>query len=179
MVVMADLFQLDPQTLATVENGIDSLIHQLGKQCMLVFDGQPAVCNNCIFDPNTGRSSNVYNGVGPKPFGGGKCPVCHGTGFLPGTQTTQQPVQLLIDWQPKLWQFFNMNDTTLRIPQGLVHSKGFAADLPKVVQAKFVIIDYLNPSYNSSRYRLWGEASLTGNIVKSKYFIAFWERLGD
>jgi hypothetical protein len=177
---MADLFTLDADTLATVENGIDSLIHQLGKACTLVFETEPERCPNCNFDSTTGRSSNVYNGVGPRPFRTGKCPVCKGSGYLPGSQTTKQTVQLLVDWMPKPYLFATPNAVgAIEIPQGIVQTKGFAADLPRILQAKYIIIDSVNTQYQTHRFRLWKEPTLSGNIVKSKYFLAFWERFGD
>lgn len=178
---MADLFQLDPTTLATVENGIDSLIHQLGKQCKLEYEAgadSETQCPNCNYDPNTNRSSNIYNGVGPKPFQGGKCPVCKGKGYMPRSGVRYDIVQLLIDWQPKPWNFFDPN-TNLRLPQGMVSTKGFVADMPKIIQAKSIIIDYQNSSLTTNRFIRWQEPVLQGNIVKSKYFVCFWQRFGS
>lgn len=174
---MADLFELDAETLATVENGIDSLIHQLGKDCKLIFEGDKQVCNNCIFDSANNRSSNKYNGVGPTPFTTGKCPVCKGAGFLPGTQTTVDYAKFLIDWQPKPWNFVDPN-AGIKVPQGLVQTKGFVADLPKVLQAKYLVVDYTNATLIQNKFVRWGEPVLQGNIVKSKYFICFWQRYG-
>lgn len=174
---MPDIFTLDDATLATVENGIDSLIHQLGKDCKLIFEAEKQVCINCIFDPINNRSSGKYNGVGPRPFKGGKCPICKGTGYLLGTQTTEDYAQFLIDWQPKPWLFIDPN-ANIKIPQGLVQTKGFIADLPKVLQAKYIIIDYKNTSLITNRFVRWGEALISGNIVRNKYFIAWWQRYG-
>jgi len=176
VIIVADLFELDADTLQTVEDGIGTLIHQLGKWCQLVYESGNTVCNNCQFDPVTQRSSGIYNGVGPRPFRGGRCPVCKGSGFLPGTGTTVETVQLLMDWQPKPWQFFNPQDTQVRIPQGMVSTKGFAADLPRILQAKYLIVDYLNAEFQNNRFVRWGEPFLTGNIVKSKFFLCFWTR---
>lgn len=176
---MADLFSLDAQTLATVQNGIDSLIHQLGKMCKLVSDTERQLCNNCNFDSVTQRSSNIYNGVGPKPFRGGKCPVCHGSGFLPGTQGTTDIVQLLVDWQPKPYQLLEAAGSLERLPAGLVHTKGFVTDMPKIIQAKYMIIDYANATYQSNRFTKYGEPTPSGNIVKARYFICLWQRMGD
>lgn len=177
---MADLFSLDPQTLATVENGIDSLIHQLGKMCKLIYDTNETQCSNCIFDPINRRSTNRYNGVGPQPFNTGRCPVCHGTGFLPGGSVTTDTVQLLIDWTPKPWLYIDPKNTTDgRFPMGLVSTKGFVADLPKIIQAKYIVIDYLNAKYSTNRFVLYDQPTLQGNIVKSKFFVALWQRYGD
>lgn len=174
---MSDLFTLDAQTLATVEQGIDSLIHQLGKWCKLIYVFDKMPCNNCILDPATDRSSNQYNGVGPKPFHGGKCPVCHGGGYIVASGEKEDIVQLLIDWQPKPWQFVGpSNENIARLPAGLVQTKGFVADMPKVIQARYLIVDYKNATMASNRFVRWGEPVMQGNIVKSKYYICFWQR---
>lgn len=171
-----DLFTLDDETLATVENGIDTLIRQLGKQCKLIYEGEQSQCPNCNFDSTFNRSTNIYNGVGPKPFNRGRCPVCHGTGYLPGGGITSEVVTFLIDWQPKPWQWEDPRNTEIRYPAGLVQTKGFVVDLPKVLQAKYIIVDYLNAVFENNRFVRWNEPVLQGNIVKSKYFIAFWQR---
>jgi hypothetical protein len=178
---MADLFELDDQTLATVQQGIDSLIHQLGKWCKIIYEFDKVQCNNCLFDSSAQKSSGRYNGVGPKPFQGGRCPVCHGTGYIPGGGTRSDIVQFLIDWQPKPWLFLGPNSTELaKIPRGLVQTKGFVTDLPKARQAKYLIVDYANASPDSSnRYALWGEPLITGNIARNRYFVAFWQRIGN
>lgn len=172
------LFELDDETLATVENGIDTLINQLGKDCQIIYEPQKQVCPNCIFDPNANRSTNVYNGVGPKPFQSGKCPVCKGVGFLPGSGVMTDVVRFLIDWQPKPWNFVDPN-LNVKVPQGLVQTKGFVADMPKVMQAKYIIIDYKNTGLTNNRFILWGEPTIQGNIVKSRYFVARWQRFGN
>lgn len=174
---MADLFELDPQTLATVELGIDSLIHQLGKWCKLIYVFDQVQCNNCLFDSVARKSSGRYNGVGPKPFQGGRCPVCHGSGYIPGEGPQEELIQLLIDWQPKPWLFMGLPYSNMeKIPQGMVQTKGFAADMPKLMQAKYLIVDYANALFTSNRFVLWGQPVLTGNILKSKYVVSFWQR---
>lgn len=176
---MADLFTLDADTLAIVENGIDSLIHQLGKFCKLIYEDVPQICNNCIFDSNANRSSNIYNSVGPKPFRGGKCPVCRGSGYLPASNTTEEIVQLLVDWQPRPSTIIDVRNTDIRLPAGVVMTKGFAVDMPKIIQCKYIIIDYLNAHYTTQKFVKFGEAFLTGNVVRAKYFACFWQRYGS
>ena len=66
-------------------NAIDALLEEtaLTLPCRLRYAGQQNqnFCNNCVYDPITKLSSNIYNGSGPNPFpDNGVCPVCFGNG---------------------------------------------------------------------------------------------------
>lgn len=66
-----------------------------------------------------------------------------------------------------------------KMSQGdLVMAKGFIADMPKVIQAKYIILDYQNAKYENNRFAIWGEPVVQGNIIQTKYFNAFFVRIG-
>lgn len=171
---MADLFKITPAIRNLAQGAIDSMIDQLGKTCRLVFESPQTACPNCFFDVRTRRSSGVYNNTGPQPFTRPPCPVCHGTGMI-GAAETYQDVKFLIDRNPKPWQFVDIDVT---LPQGLLQTKGYIVDLPKVLQAKYLIVDPDNSKYETNRYRLWGEPMPSGNIVANRYMVCLWVRYG-
>lgn len=183
---MADLFTITQDIKNIGEQAINALINQLGRDCKVVYESQLSeVCSNCFFDSLNQRSTNKYNGTGPRPFTSGKCPVCRGSGFLAGTSNSTDTLKLLIDWQPKQWTI--MNTATVqgvtpergKMSQGdLVMAKGFIADMPKVIQAKYIILDYQNAKYENNRFAIWGEPVVQGNIIQTKYFNAFFVRIG-
>ena len=175
---MEDLFTLDQDTLDTVEAGINSLIHQLGKPCKIIYEPDKLPCTNCYLDVTSDTSTGVYNQVGPKPFTIGKCPVCKGKGYLPTTGLVEETVQFLIDWQPKPWAIPYQNSNT-QLPAGIAQTKGFIADMPRVIQAKYIIIDYTNVGLTHNKFVKYGEPVIVGNILKSRYFICFWQRYGS
>lgn len=176
--MIPDIFTMTPDILAIGESAINSLIHNFGKMCLCVYDSETqTVCNNCIFNPVTKQSTNRYNGTGPKPFAAGTCPVCHGSGFIPGHQNTQAEVQLLIDYDPKISKL--IADSTIKVPSNIVKVKGFVADEAAVAQSKFIVLDHLNNKYNGNKFVLWSEVAEPGNIIKSKYFEVYLRRYAN
>lgn len=167
--VMADIFNISPQIRSLAENGISTMINQLGKTCTLFMDSLKVRCNNCRFDSVKGVSAGIYNTTGPASFTRPPCPVCRGSGFIQQEQSTT--VTLLIDWQPKIYQPVA---TGFVIPQGLISAKGFIADLPKVIQAKYMILDLAHAKYQTHKFVLWGETTPQGNIVRNKFFTCYW-----
>ncbi len=174
---MADLFEITDDIREIGESAISSLINQLGKVCLVVFDSEAREqCPNCFFDTDHQRSSGQYNGTGARTFTfGTKCPVCKGTGYNPGTETTTAEVKLLVDWQPKIPKDIIAN---IQTPKALVLAKGFIADMPTVVQAKFVIIDHARAIYGNNRFILFGEPVVQGNIIQGKFFNCWLSRSG-
>jgi hypothetical protein len=170
---VAKLFKITPAIRRLSANAIDTMIDQLGKDCLLAFDSGDVQCPNCYYDSNRKASSGKYNGTGPKPFTRPPCPVCHGSGMITG-QATSRVVRFLIDWQPKPWRY--LGNTTATAPQGLVQTKGYVQDMDSVIQAKYIVIDYQNAEFINNRFKLWGEPIPQGNIVPNRYFIAFWSR---
>jgi hypothetical protein len=61
--------------------------HGLTVPCSIYYDKPSAstFCNNCIIDPISQISSNIYNSTGPSPFPENTiCPVCGGSGMVSG-----------------------------------------------------------------------------------------------
>jgi hypothetical protein len=102
--------------------------------------------------------------------------VCRGRGLVDGQGVTRV-ARFLIDWRPKYWQF--IDTTGIKVPQGVVQTKGFISDMPDVIQAKHIIIDYQHAEFVKAKFYLWGEPIPQGNIVPNRYFIAFWSRSPD
>lgn len=83
---------------------VEGIREDLGRNVTLHIPGPPIKCPNCLFDPVNKRSTNVYSPSanypattpGPKPFKGGLCPVCNGTGQY--TTETTKVIKCLIRW---------------------------------------------------------------------------------
>ena len=173
---MPKLFTIDSGIVSIASDAIDDLIDQLGKPCKVVYEPTKTQCNNCYLDTTTDKSSGKYNGTGPVSFTRGKCPVCDGLGYLPDEVENFDIVTLLINTTPKAYKMY---DPSVKIPQGLIGAKGYVTDLPKVLTAKTIIVDYQHVVDVSARYVLWGEPAQTGNIVKNRYFEFYMQRFGS
>jgi hypothetical protein len=172
---MPDLFVITDDIRNLAQGAIDSMINQLGKPCKLIYEPARTPCTNCYLDATTNLSSGQYNGTGPIPFTRGKCPVCGGAGYLPEEVERFDVVTMTVIWQPKAYRYFGPD---VQVPDSLIILKGYVADLPKVLQAKYVIPDYQNQVYQSSRFVKWKEPHPQGSIVKNRYFRSFWQRFG-
>lgn len=173
---MADLFTITQDIRDLAQGAIDSMINQLGKPCKLVYEPTKTPCTNCYLDTTTNMSSGHYNGTGPTPFTRGKCPVCSGVGYLPDEVEHFDVVTMTVIWKPKLYKYFAPNAS---VPDSLIILKGYVTDLPKVLQAQYVIPDYENQIYQSSRYVKYEAPLPQGSIVKNRYFRSFWQRFGS
>lgn len=169
---MPDLFIIDEDIRTLTFDAISTMIHQLGKDCKLIFDPITTQCPNCIFDSVNNTSSGVYNGTGPVSFTRPPCPVCRGVGTIV-EDAVEQTVRFLIDWQPKPWLYLPAGTV---VPEGLVQTKGFIEVLPLVIQSNEIIIDPAHALYQNNRFMKWGEPVPTGNIKQNSFFIAFWQR---
>lgn len=170
---MAKLFKITPAIRRLSSNAIDTMIDQLGKDCLLVFDPKEIQCPNCLYDSARKASSGVYNGTGPRPFTRPPCPVCHGKGTITSESITRE-VRFLIDWKAKPWDY--VDTTAVKTPQGLVQTKGYVEDMDSVLQCHHIIIDHTNDKFINNKFILFGEPVPQGNIVPNRYFIAFWSR---
>jgi hypothetical protein len=170
---MAKLFTITAGIRRLSQNAIDTMIDQLGKDCLLVFDSQETQCPNCIYDSIRKTSAGRYNGTGPVPFTRPPCPVCHGKGLIDPTPTTKV-VRFLIDWQPKPWLYVDTTGT--RMPDGAIRAKGYVSEMDSVLQCKHMIVDYKNNTFENNKFVLLGEPNPSGNIVANRYFTSLWAR---
>lgn len=170
---MGKLFTITNKIRQIASDGIDDLIDQLGKDCLLIYPALKDDCPNCIYDSSTGRSSGRYKSGGPRPFPTGTiCPVCRGSGTIESTIT--DTVKLLCQWNPKQ---FTMLAGNIERPNSVVQTKGYMTDLPKIVRARRMIIEIPVEPYIKATFELIGNPIDPGNIIQGRYFIALWKQL--
>jgi hypothetical protein len=99
------------------KNTINELIssHGLTNQCVLSFNnGATDYCDNCLFDPVSKISSNIYNGIGPRSFIDYTiCPECMGLG-VKQNNTKTKTLSLAVIFDSKY--FINFNAKVINIP---------------------------------------------------------------
>jgi len=179
----------------------DELIDgEIGSTCTLVFPAHRAACDNCLFDPNTNRSSNIYRtsavlslalgGVGvtvggigittetpsvagPIPFANHMmCPRCNGVGFAAVPQTSS--IRLRIYWEPSTWRHIGIK---VGDPTGLCVVIGYMTDNPEFERADTVLLnDELKGirNYHAARE---GESQPWG-FRRNRYFAQLMRRTG-
>lgn len=171
---MANLFTLTNQVKSVAQNAIDSLIDQLGKDCLLIYPPTPIACPNCIPDPIGNKSSNKWITGGPMEFYNGPCPVCNGEGVRYDNHT--ETIRQLISSEPS--KFFIKPPAGIQIPDGMIQCKTYFSHINKIVQSQEMV---LQPSVQNTirwRYKLVGEPVDVGNIIQNRYIVSIWRRSG-
>lgn len=157
-------------------NAIDSLLEQnaLTIPCRLKYSGQQnsILCHNCIFDPISKLSSNIYNGTGPNSFNEGTtCPVCAGLGML--RSDAEEIIYMAVLFDSKYW--LNWSSNTVNISDGMVQSICLSSYMTKIRNANEVVFDTSLESYNNYIYQRAGDPNPIG-LGDNRYIITMWQR---
>lgn len=83
------------------------------------------------------------------------------------------PVKLKVYWDPKQW--IGVTDT-IKVPDGSIQTIGFISDLPKILQAKALIVHDEIRNVKELRYERYGEYTPTG-FKNNRYFSCLWKRV--
>jgi hypothetical protein len=95
--------------------------HGLTNQCTLYYQNSMIeYCDNCLFDPVTRVSSNIYNSVGPRSFIDNTiCPECMGAGIKNKNSKTKT-ITLAIIYDTKY--FLNFDSRVVNVPVGSIQT---------------------------------------------------------
>ena len=159
-------------------NAIDSLLENnaLTLPCKLRYVGQqnPTFCNNCIYDPITKLSANLYNNTGPNPFADGTiCPVCMGNGTTDSESTiTTKTFNLAVIFDSKY--FLNANKL-INIPDGTIQTLCSIYLISHIRNANDMIVDTKIQNYGQYIYQRDSDPEPAG-LGDNKYIITLWKR---
>jgi len=132
-------------------------------------------CPNCIFNPNTKRSSNKYKSGGSIPFNTGICPYCKGEGRLPDSQT--DTIYLLPVWNYKEWMpISSVHKILLQTPEGYVQTLSKMATIATLKRAKDIIIDTNIEDHVRQKFTRYGEPEPCG-LGRSSYIATMWQKV--
>ena len=153
------------------EIAIDQIISDTGltTKCTLYFDSSNnMLCNNCIIDHISGRSSNRYNNTGPSPFGNGSvCPVC--VGFWYKNITKQEDIYLALLLDSKSW--VNWGSINVKIPNLAAQTLSDISTQNSIMSCTYMTL------YNQqSRYQKASHPELLG-FSNKKYILTNWTKI--
>lgn len=162
--------QISDELIQIYQGRIDSLINQLGKNVLLIFDPIIESCTNCLFDISGNRSTGIYKVGGSIPFPRGqKCPYCKGAGFL--ERENSRCIKCLIKWAPR--ELFNYGVSVSK-NDGVVRLKTFLTDAPDIIRAKEAIIDHDIKKTFKLRVRLIKGPTPVG-LRQDRYAVSYWQ----
>jgi len=162
--------QIGADLITIYQERIDSLINQLGKNVLFIFDPIIEPCTNCVFDIGENRSTGIYKIGGPIPFTRGqKCPYCKGQGFL--ERAVEKCVKCLIKWNPKEFKNYGIS---VQKNHAVVRLKGFLTDAPHMVKAKTAIVDHDIERAFKLIVRLI-QGPIPVGLREDRYCVSYWE----
>lgn len=156
------------------QDGIDTIILLLGKNCQVVCPGTKQNCPNCTFNASTQSGTGVYNGTGPRPFTNGMCPICKNSGYDPVTKDAIVTKKYLIQRNVKPSQI--IGGMNLSRPNTIARLKGLIADVQPLLTMKHIILDSDNQTAMQETYEALSRPEYSGNIVSGRYFRMFVQR---
>jgi hypothetical protein len=119
------------------------------------------------------RSANKYNGTGPAPFGNlSICPVCNGLGLI--DMSAEETIHMAVIFDSKYW--FNWDSKSVNISNNMAQSICSISLLPKLQNAKEIIIDTTIAGYGNRRYTRVNEPEVCG-LGENRYIITMWQKI--
>jgi hypothetical protein len=165
-----DVIQITDELVSIYQSRIDSILNQLGKNILLVFNPKVENCPNCELDKLRKRSSGVHTVGGPIPFSFGQvCPFCKGRGLL--ETPVEKCIKVLIKWNPKDAANYGISVSKTK---DIVRFKTFATDYNDLIKCKFAISNYDISDTIKYKVKLIQQPTLIG-LRESRYCISFWE----
>lgn len=167
---MSNPFTIDSSIISLYQQGMNTIISQLGKDCVLIYPPKVTMCPNCIYDPNSKRSSNRYKTGGPIQFPNGAiCPYCNGVGNI--SSPVEETVRMRIIYRPKDYRNFGIQ---VQDPSSLVKATCGIDYLPKIQQAAYLRLD---SEVNGFVQYICEKVSAPKphGMQHSKYVISYWQ----
>lgn len=175
---MGVLFTLTLPIKSIIQQALDDLITELGKNVRLVYPAKWVSCVNCVYDNIGHKSSNYYKSGGPLQFpNGGICPLCNGKGKI--EQEVTETIRMLCSFDPK--DFYRpVPQVDVRLPYGSrIQTKCYLSDLPKIMRADHAVFETDIESVLRQTYKLASEPADVSNIVQGRYVVADWSRIAS
>lgn len=146
------------------QNGIDSIINQLGKRILLVFE--PQILEN----PTSETYDKIRNSVSKKPS------------FKQENPATEEPTEIITGltmWNPKesvIRRDLGMTGTTelhLGLDKTIVRLKTYMTDVPALRRCKYIVPNYDSEGIFSTKFTLL-RGPLPKGLGEDRYSVSYW-----
>jgi hypothetical protein len=152
---------------------VDAAIDDLGTSCTAHYPPSITECPNCIYDPVTNRSSDMYKSEGPFPFTNfTTCPYCGGVGKkeVPATDSIKLRVYFGGSELNTAIKYFNklsaekFTDT----PAGVIFVIGYMENIVNFKRANYITINTPPVEIRCKR----SSSPIPWGFRKNRYFAA-------
>ena len=173
---MGNILNIDKATKKIIQDALDDIITELGKDCRLVYPSKAIACVNCQADPIGHKPSVRWKTGGPMPFSSGSiCPLCNGVGKR--FEEVYEDIRFKLNWDFKKFLYPFSPNVDVRVPFSIVQVKGYITDMPKIIKADHLIIQLPLESMLKKKFKLIGSPGDASNIIQGRYFISTWEQI--
>lgn len=97
-----------------------------------------------------------------------------GGGHAPADPT--EPVRLVVAWDER--DFWLRLPGNQKFPEGTVQTKGFMADLDRVMRASFMLADVPMGLGQRAKLERAGDPTSPFKVIQGRYFLCNWVRVG-
>jgi len=170
-------FVIPTKLLDAHERMVDALIDgPIGGTITIVYPPTILPCPNCLPDPATGKSANIYKTGGPISFANHMvCPVCEGEGN--SSVPHEDVINARIYLDPKTWVKTGVGTPIFEHPGDIVQMIGYMRDCVKVQNAmELVLIKEVTALSTPLRCKREGPPSPWG-FRASRYFVQYLRRV--
>jgi hypothetical protein len=169
------IFTLDSDTKSVIQDALDDLITEFGKDCRLVYPARMVACSNCVTSPIGGMPSNRWKTGGPLFFpAGSTCPLCNGNGRRAEEQS--EVLHLLCAYDSKGFAY-PVSGVNLRVPSSKLRTKCMLVDAPKLLRCDHLIFDIAAEGVNRLKFKLASNPVDESNIIQRRYATAYWAEI--
>lgn len=166
---------ISPEIKQLYNYAIEEILSDTGLTipCVLYYD-KPSVhsfCNNCVIDPISQVSSNLYNSTGPSPFPENTiCPVCGGSGLISGESSETLNLAVLFDHK----YFIKFVDATyLNYPNNSIQTICSSSLVKKIRACSKLSLSGTAGQFSYTEYRRESDPQPIG-FGDSSYIVTLW-----
>lgn len=151
-------------SLRTKLNSIfDEMIEEWGKTCVLVYPPKLIV---------NGSGGNFRASGNKQTKVPANSPLSNGEGYK--EQEITEEIRMSVVTDPR--NFYVKFPANVQIPDGMIQTKGFIADLDKVMQATHLIVEPATLIGIKWKYSKYSEPKDIYNVITDRYFYVNWIR---
>lgn len=166
---------ITPEFKKIFKDSIDTILAQGGLtvSCTIEYENTLRdLCYNCEFDPINQRSANVPKSTAVVNFPHQSiCPVCNGFGYVDTAKDEKVNLAVIFDHK----YFLNWGSNAINVPEGTIQTICSISLLPKIKEAKNLIVDSTLANYGNYHYVRAGDPEPAG-LGNNDYIVTLWNK---
>lgn len=159
---------LSTSDLSTLREAFDNIMDTFEKDCTVVYPPIIEDCDNCSPPPIGGRRGHILQHGVWVP-----CNYCNATGTK--EVTSSETISVIVEFNPK---DIRLPVDALNVPFGFIRVKSLIVDVPKILNAQYLVVAIPSQPYIEARYTRFREPIDEQAIIQARYSVSYWKRTG-